>query len=82
MQNTIFSNTKQFRAMVSVDDVVHGLSTHYWTCKIQDGRDPPSWKSTRRHFFLPWAGPIWIKFLRLVQNDMATAVMWSKLKPE
>ena len=27
-------------------------------------------------------GPIWIKFCRLVQNDMSTAVMWSKSKPD
>jgi len=27
-------------------------------------------------------GLIWIKFRRLVQNDMPTAVMWSKLKPD
>jgi len=27
-------------------------------------------------------GPIWIKFWRLVQNDMLTAVMWSKSKPD
>jgi len=26
--------------------------------------------------------PIWIKFQRLVQNDMSTAVMWSKSKPD
>jgi len=26
-------------------------------------------------------GPIWIKFRRLVQNDMSTAVIWSKSKP-
>ena len=26
--------------------------------------------------------PIWKKFRRLVQNDMSTAVIWSKLKPE
>ena len=25
-------------------------------------------------------GPIWIKFRKLVQNDMATAMMWSKSK--
>ena len=25
--------------------------THYWTLKIQDGWDSPSWKSTWRHFF-------------------------------
>jgi len=27
-------------------------------------------------------GPIWIKFHRLVQNDMSTAVMWSKSRPD
>ena len=27
--------------------------THYWIPKIQDGWDPPSWKSTWGHFFLP-----------------------------
>jgi len=27
-------------------------------------------------------GPIWIKFRRLVQNDMLTVVMWSKSKPD
>jgi len=27
-------------------------------------------------------GPIWIKFRRLVQNDMSTAMMWSKSKPD
>ena len=27
-------------------------------------------------------GPIWIKFRRLVQNDMSTSVIWSKSKPD
>ena len=26
-------------------------------------------------------GPIWIKFRRLMQNDMSTAVIWSNSKP-
>ena len=26
--------------------------------------------------------PIWIKFYRLVRNDMSTAVIWSKSKPD
>ena len=30
----------------------------------------------------PIWGPIWIKFRRLVQNGMSTAVIWSKSKPE
>ena len=28
------------------------------------------------------SGTIWIKFRRLVHNDMSTAVMWSKSKPD
>ena len=27
-------------------------------------------------------GAIWIKFRRLAKNDMSTAVMWSKSKPD
>jgi len=34
------------------------------------------------NFFSAVGGPIWIKFRRLVQNDMSTAVMWSKSKPD
>jgi len=33
-------------------------------------------------FFSAEGGPIWIKFRRLVQNDMLTVVMWSKSKPD
>ena len=33
-------------------------------------------------FFSAEGGPIWIKFRRLVQNDMSAAVMWSKSKPD
>ena len=32
--------------------------------------------------FYAKGGPIWIKFRRLVQNDMSTAVIWSKSKPD
>jgi len=28
------------------------------------------------------SGPIWIKFRRLVQNNMLSAVIWSKSKPD
>jgi len=28
--------------------------THYWTPKVQDGGDPPSWKLTWLYFFLLW----------------------------
>ena len=31
-------------------------------------------------FFSADGGPIWIKFCRLAQNDMSTAVIWSKSK--
>ena len=30
-------------------------NSHYWTPKIKDGWNPPSWKSTWRHFFF-WRG--------------------------
>jgi len=33
-------------------------------------------------FFSAEGGPIWIIFRRLVQNDMSTAVMWSKSKQD
>jgi len=33
-------------------------------------------------FFSAVGGPIWIKFRRLVQNDMSTAVIWSKSKSD
>jgi len=33
-------------------------------------------------FFCAEGGPIWIKFRRLVQNDMSTVVIWSKSKPD
>ena len=32
--------------------------------------------------FSAGGGAIWIKFRRLVQNDMSTAVTWSTSKPE
>jgi len=33
-------------------------------------------------FFSAERGPIWIKFRRLVQKDMSTAVIWSKSEPD
>ena len=33
-------------------------------------------------FFAAEGGPIWIKFHRLVQNDMSTVLIWSKSKPD
>ena len=54
-KNAIFSKTKQFRAMMSINDLWSRAwafqRTHYWTPKIQDGGDPPSWKLIWRHFF-------------------------------
>ena len=44
--------------------------------------DPPSWKLTWRHFLSAEGSPIWIKFCRLLQNDMSTAVIWSESKPD
>ena len=33
-------------------------------------------------FFSTEGGPIWIKFRRLVQNNMLTVVMWPKSEPD
>jgi len=33
-------------------------------------------------FFSAEGGPFWIKFLKRVQNDMLTAIIWSKSKPD
>jgi len=33
-------------------------------------------------FYSAEGGPIWIKFRRLVQNDMSFVVIWSKSKPD
>ena len=68
--------------MVSIDDIRSRTwafqSTHYWIPKIQDGWDPPYWHDV---IFPTEGGPIWIKLRRLVQNDISTAMMWSKSKP-
>ena len=56
-KKTIFSKTKQFRAMVSIDKLRTGSriwafqTIHYWTSKIQDGGNVPSWKVDMRSFF-------------------------------
>jgi len=73
-KNAIFLKTKQFRAMVSIVDL----------CIIGLFKEPiiGSLKSKMaeiRHLGHDTIfGPIWIKFRRLVHNDMSTAVMWSK----
>ena len=67
-KNAIFSKIKQFRAIVSIDDL-HELL-----------KDLPSWKSTWRHFSAVGSA-IWMKFGRLVQNNMPTVVIRSKSKP-
>jgi len=56
--------------------------THYWIPEIQDGYRSAILKIYMTSFFSAEGGPIWIKFRRLVQNDISTAVMWSKSKPD
>ena len=78
--------TKQFTAMVSIDDlyeVVHRLFKKPIIGPLK------SKMAEIRHLenrfdviFSAKGGPIWIKFRRLVQNDMSTAVIWPKSKPE
>ena len=67
-----FSKTKHFRHDLywrSIGSRTWAFQrTHYWTPKIQDGGDPPSWKSTRRHFF----PPRWSDLDKILQTgDMA-----------
>ena len=70
-QNT---KAKQFRGMVAIDEVVRGLFKEPiigpLKCKIL--------KIDMTSFFSAEGGPTWIKFHILVQNDMSTAVIWSK----
>jgi len=85
-KNAIFSQTKQFRAMVAIDDL--------WEVVLWAFKEPIigylKFKMAEichlenRHdvIFSAEGGPIWIKFRRLVQNDMSTAVMWSESKPD
>ena len=55
--------------------------THYWILKSKMA-EIPIFKIDTTSFFFCEGGPICIKFRRLVQNDMSTAVMWSKWKPD
>ena len=52
---------------------------HYWTPESQDGGDLENRNDV---IFLPMGSSMWTKFGRLVQNDMPTAVMWTKSKTE
>ena len=77
-----FLKNKQFRAMVSIDDQKNELCklnwafqrTHYWIPTIQMAEIR---HLENRHdvIFSAEGGPTGIKFRRLVQNDMSTAVM-------
>ena len=63
-----------------IDFDLHAIIKYETGNSIEPPR-PPSWNCTQRHYSA--AGrPIWMKFIRLVQNDMPTAVIWSKSKPE
>jgi len=85
-KNAIFSKTKQFRATVSIDDI--NIGSYVIGLFKEPIIGPLKSKMAKiRHLenrhdviFSAKGGPIWIKFRRLVQNDMSTAVMWSKSK--
>jgi len=103
-KNAIFSKTKQFRAMVSIDDrksascdiclsapyinsltYLHGLFKEPITGPLKSKTAEIRHLENRHDVIFSAEGsPIWIKFRRLlmVLNDMSTAVIWSKLKPE
>ena len=83
-KNAIFSKTKQ-RAIVSTDDlyeVVHGLLKEPIIGSLKSKMAEIRHLENRYDvIFSAECSPIWIKFRRLVQNDMSTAVMWSKSQP-
>jgi len=56
--------------------------THYWIPKNPRRLRSAILKINMTSFFSAEGCPIWIKFRRLQQNDMSTAVMWSKSKPD
>jgi len=72
--------------MVSIGDLVEGVHGLFkepiigpLKSKVAENRHLEN-----RHdvIFSTEGGPIWIKFIRLVQNDMSTAVIWSESKPD
>jgi len=85
-KNAIFSKTKQFRAMMSIDDlkeVAHGLFKEPIIGSLKSKMLRSAiLKIDMTSFFSAEGGPIWIRCRRLVQNDMSTAEMWSKSKPD
>jgi len=73
--------------MVSIDDLweaVHGLFKEPIIGPLKSKMAQIRHLENRHdmYFFSAEGGPIWIKFRRLVQNDMSTTVMWSKSKPD
>jgi len=67
-----FSQKLRNLVLVSIDDlreVVHGLFKE-------------SIIGSLTSIFSAKAGPIWKKIGKLLQSDMSTAVIWSKLKPD
>ena len=88
-KNAIFSKTKQFRAVVSSNnlyEVVHGVFKEPIIGPLKYDMTDIRHLENRHHVIFSAAGGlIWIKFRRQVQNaenDMSTARIWSKSKPE
>ena len=72
--------------MVSIDDlqeIVHGLFKEPIIGPLKSEMAEILHLENRHDvIFSGVGGPIWIKFRRLVQSDMSTAVIWLKSKPE
>jgi len=70
--------------MMSIDDlVVHGLFKEPIIEPLKSKMAEFRHLENRHDvIFCAEGGPIWIKFRRLLQNDMSTAVIWSKSKPD
>ena len=72
--------------LVSIDylqEVVHGLFKEHIIGPIKSKMaEIRHLENDMTSFYSAEGGPIWIKFCRLVQNDLSTAVIWPKQKPE
>jgi len=71
--------------MVSIDDqqeVVRGIFKEPIIGPQKSQMEEIRLENIHDAIFSAVGGPIWMKFRRLVQNEMPTAGIWSKSKPE
>ena len=80
----MFSKTKKFKGVYwrPIGSYVIGLFKESIIAYVESKMAEIRHLENRHDVIFAEGGPIWIKFRRLVQNDVSTAVMWSKSKPD